>query len=238
MSNLVDSLKRVAMSIPEWAIISYPGGAGRRLRAAYWKQRLGGMGERCNIDVGVIIQSPENVFLGDDVWLDNYAVLTAGPPALGGRKHRILPNPAFRGERGQIRIGDRSHIAAHAVIQGHGGVSVGSDVTVAAHAMIFSYSHHYWGEGMSPDPDDYASVPKYAGAAPPEQQSMIEGAVEIGAAAAVLAGAIVVAGSSIGRYSVIGAGSVVQGRVPSGVIANGNPLRIVKQRFGRPLNDA
>jgi len=238
MSKLLDPIARAAMSIPERAIISWPGGVGRRLRAAYWKQRLGGMGERCNIDVGVIIQSPENVFLGDDVWLDNYAVLIAGAPDVAGRKHRVLPNPAFRGVRGQIRISDRCHIGPHAVIQGHGGVSVGTDVTVAAHAMLFSYSHHFWGEGMNPDPDDYASVPKYSGSAPLDQQSMIEGAVEIGDASAVLAGAIVVAGSSVGRYSVIGAGSVVQGRVAPGVIAGGNPLRVIKQRFGRPIEGA
>ncbi len=236
MSKLVDSLALAAKTLPEWAIISYPGGIGRRLRAAYWKKRLGAMGERCIIDVGVIIQSPEHVFLGDDVWLDHYAVLTAGPPASRSH-HRTLANPAFRGRRGEIRIGDRSHIAAHTVIQGHGGVAVGTDVTIAAHSMIFSFSHHYWGEGMAPDPADYASVPKYSGAAPADQQSMVEGAVEIGDAAAVLAGSILVAGSSVGQYSVIGAGSVVQGRVPPGVIANGDPLRIVKQRFGHPLKD-
>jgi acetyltransferase-like isoleucine patch superfamily enzyme len=237
MSELVNSFKRAAISIPEWAIISFPGGVGRRLRAAYWKQRLGGMGERCMIDVGVIIQSPENVFLDDDVWLDNYAVLIAGLPSVEGCTHRVLSNPAFRGQRGQIRIGDRSHIGPHAVIQGHGGISVGTDVAVAAHARIFSYSSHYWGEGLTPDPDDYASVPKYVGAAPPEQRSLVEGPVEIGDAAALLAGVTVVAGSSVGRYSVIGAGSVVQGRVPPGVIAHGNPLRVVKQRFGRPIKD-
>src|SRR5262245_3615961 len=134
MSKLVDSFTRAAMSVPEWAIISYPGGVGRRLRAAYWRRRLGGMGARCNIDVGVIIQSPENVFLGDDVWLDNYAVLIAGPPVLDGRKHRVLANPAFRGKRGELHIGHRCHIGPHTVIQAHGGVSVGSDVAVASHA--------------------------------------------------------------------------------------------------------
>jgi acetyltransferase-like isoleucine patch superfamily enzyme len=236
MTKLTDKLTRAALSLPEGVVSNWPGPLGSRLRVAYWKQRLGGVGERCRIDVGVVIRSPEHVFLGDDVWLDCYAVLIAGPPWPGPRV-RTLPNPAFRGVRGQIHIGDRVHIAPHTIVQGHGGVSIGKDVTLAAHAMVFSYSHHYWGEGMNPDPDDYASVPKYAGGAPPEQQSMIEGAVEIGDASAVLAGSVVTAGSSVGRYSVIGAGSVVQGRVPPGVIAQGSPLRVVKQRFGRVIDD-
>lgn len=236
MSELTAKLARAAFSVPEWAIISWPGTVGRRLRAAYWKQRLGGMGKNCVIDVGVIIQGPQHVFLGDNVWLDNYAVLIAGPPRPDARI-RHLPNRAFRGERGQIRIGDRTHIGPQTVIQGHGGVSIGKDCSFAPHSMVFSYSHHFWGEGMNPDPDDYASVPKFTGASPIEQQAMIEGPVEVGDAAAVLAGSVVLAGSAIGRFSVIGAGSVVQGRVPSGVIAQGSPLRVVKQRFGRPIDD-
>jgi acetyltransferase-like isoleucine patch superfamily enzyme len=40
--------------------------------------------------------------------------------------------------------------------------------------------------------------------------------------------AVVLHGSSIGRDSVIGACSLVRGRVPAGVFAAGNPLKIIR----------
>lgn len=236
MPRIVDSFARAALSVPEWAIISWPGAVGRRLRAAYWKQRLGGMGERCAIDVGVVIQSPENVFLGDDVWLDSYCVLVAGLPGENVTRRRILPNPWFRGERGQIHIGNRCHIAPNAVVQGHGGVSIGTDVNLGAHSMIYSQSHHYRADDYEGDPDDYASVPKYVGS-PTQAQCMLEGPVELREGCAVLGGSIVLPGSTVGRFSVVGPGSLVRGRVAPGVIAQGNPLVIAKQRFGRPIED-
>jgi len=234
MTKLIETLTGAALSVPEWAIISWPGGVGRRLRAAYWKRRLGAMGERCIIDVGVVIQSPEHVFLGDQVWLDSYAVLIAGPPGAGVRSRRILPNSAFPGQRGQIRIGDRSHVGVHTVVQGHGGVALGRDVALGAHTMIYSQSQHYRSDDFEPDPDDYESVPKYV-AGP--SQCIVEGPVTIGDGAALLGGTMVLPGSAVGRFSVIGAGSLVQGRVLPGVIASGSPLRVVKQRFGRAIED-
>lgn len=237
MSRTVDSLARAALSVPEWAIISWPGGVGRKLRAAYWKQRLGGMGERCCIDVGVVIQSPADVFLGDDVWLDNYCVLIAGMPGENVTSRRILPNRAFRGQRGQIRIADRCHVGVHTVVQGHGGVSLGTDVAIGAHSMIYSQSQHFRGEDHEGDPDDYASVPKYCGG-PTQAQCMVEGPVELREGSAVLGGSMVLPGSTIGRFTIIGAGSLVQGPVPPGVIASGNPLRVTKQRFGRAIKEA
>jgi acetyltransferase-like isoleucine patch superfamily enzyme len=234
MTELIDKVARAALSVPEWAIISWPGGVGRRLRAAYWKQRLGAMGERCVIDVGVVIQAPEHVFLGDGVWLDTYAVLIAGPPSEGARSRQVLPNTAFRGTSGQIRIGDRSHVGVHTVVQGHGGVTLGRDVALGAHTMVYSQSQHYRSADFEPDPDDYDSVPKYV-AGP--SQCIVEGPVTIGDGAALLGGTMVLPGSAVGRFSIIGAGSLVQGRVRAGVVASGNPLRVVKQRFGRAIED-
>ncbi|APR83773.1 Hypothetical protein A7982_09122 [Minicystis rosea] len=235
--TLADKIGRAVLTLPEHAITHWPGGAGRLLRRAFWKQRLGGMGERVMIDVGVVIQSPENVFLGDDVWLDNYCVLIAGLPGSEVTSRRILPNPAFRGERGQIRIGDRCHIAVHTVVQGHGGVSLGTDVAVGAHSMIYSQTLHYRGEDYDGDPDDYDSVPKY-GCGAGQAHCIVEGPVEMRAGSAVLGGTMVLPGSTVGRFSVVGAGSLVQGRVPPGVIASGNPLHVDKQRFGRTIKDA
>jgi len=205
------------------------------MRAFYWRTRLGAMGARCSIDVGVIFGSPEFIFLGDDVWVDNYVMLVAGPPGKASRASRVITNPAYRGAIGELTIGNRTHIGPYALIQGHGGVSIGDDTTVGAHTAIYSFSHHYRFEHDESNPDDYHSVPKYSGLAPAVEQAMLQGAVALGNACAVLANSVVLPGSAVGRYTVVGASSLVQGVVPAGVIASGNPLQIRKQRFGREI---
>ena len=53
--------------------------------------------------------------------------------------------------------------------------------------------------------------------------------VEIGADVWVGGGALILAGVSIGSRSVIGAGSVVTRDVPEGVLAAGNPCRVIRE---------
>jgi acetyltransferase-like isoleucine patch superfamily enzyme len=47
-------------------------------------------------------------------------------------------------------------------------------------------------------------------------------------------GSIILKGVSIGRDSVIGAGSVVTGSIPAGVVAAGNPARVVRELEPEP----
>lgn len=51
--------------------------------------------------------------------------------------------------------------------------------------------------------------------------------VVIGRRAFIGASSIVLAGSRVGENTVIGAGSVVRGEIPAGVVAVGNPARVV-----------
>jgi maltose O-acetyltransferase len=53
--------------------------------------------------------------------------------------------------------------------------------------------------------------------------------VDIGADVWVGGGAIILPGVRIGARSVIGAGSVVTKDVPEGVVAVGNPCRVIRQ---------
>ena len=45
----------------------------------------------------------------------------------------------------------------------------------------------------------------------------------------VVANAVILPGVTIGSYSVIGAGSVVTRDIPAGVIAVGNPCRVMRE---------
>ncbi|MCX8167378.1 MAG: hypothetical protein N3E37_06025, partial [Candidatus Micrarchaeota archaeon] len=61
------------------AIISnLPGILGRKIRYFYWSRRFMSCGKNVIIDVGVIIQNPENIRVGNNVWIDKYVILIAG----------------------------------------------------------------------------------------------------------------------------------------------------------------
>ena len=60
------------------------------------------------------------------------------------------------------------------------------------------------------------------------QHQFINMPIHIGKCCWLGAGAIVLPGVTIGDYSVIGAGSVVTKDIPSGVVAVGNPCRVLR----------
>lgn len=93
---------------------------------------------------------------------------------------------------GIVNIGSGSYIGPYAVIYGHGGVDIGSNVLIANHATIVSSAHNYsclsrlicqQGEKLSP--------------------VTIEDDVWIGSGARILAGVRVSKGSVIGANSVL-----------------------------------
>ena len=230
-----DVVATAALSLPERVVAFWPGPVGNRLRRAFWKRRLGAMGDGCQFGVGVVIGSPDKVFLGDRVWIDNYVHLLAGAPA-AGRSMRVKPNPSFRNEVGEIHVGSNTHIAPFCVIQGHGGISIGRDTGVAAHSMLYSLSHHHRAPGVGEEFDgDYAHAMKFSPMSLETEQAFVASPVVMEDATALGLGSIMLPGSTLGRYSWIGVHSVVREPVPPGVIASGDPLQILKQRFGKPL---
>jgi acetyltransferase-like isoleucine patch superfamily enzyme len=237
MNINLETLWRAARSLPEREIFFWPGSVGRLLRKLYWKPRLGAMGEGCVIDLGVIIQSPEHVFLGDRVWLDTHVQIIAGPKS-PQENLREKPNPRFRGKPGEVHLKGGNHIAPFCLLQGHGGIWLGRHVGVATHSAIYSLSNHYRAHESDDDFDgDYEKLIKFSPLVPASQQALISSPVVFEDGTALGLNCVALPGATVGRYSWIGTGSVVQGVVPAGVIAGGNPLRVLKQRFARPVEE-
>ena len=113
---------------------------------------------------------------------------------------------------GYIQIGDNSSLNPYCIIYGHGGVSIGSGVRVAAQTMIISFNHNYNGD-----------MPIY-------QQGISRKGIRIGNDVWIGAGVKILDGVNIGDGCIIGAGSIVtKSTIPNGVYG-GVPAKLLKMR--------
>src|SRR5580658_1270468 len=81
----VSLFRLIWQSLIEDIIRGLSGPLGVRARRAYYRRRLFACGARLVIEPGVHLIAPEWISLGDDVWIDRFAVMIAGPPAPGAQ---------------------------------------------------------------------------------------------------------------------------------------------------------
>ncbi|WP_349264124.1 sugar O-acetyltransferase [Longimicrobium sp.] len=117
--------------------------------------------------------------------------------------------PFFCDYGGNIRLGDRVFFNFNCVVLDVAQVTIGSDVMFGPAVQILTATH----------PLNHV-----------ERRSGLEAAkpITIGSDVWVGGGAILLPGVTIGARSVIGAGSVVTKDVPEGVLAAGNPCRVIR----------
>jgi acetyltransferase-like isoleucine patch superfamily enzyme len=115
----------------------------------------------------------------------------------------------FGGPKKPVIIGDDFFIGTHCYLNGVAGLTIGSRVTIAHGAMIFTDS----GPNTSPllqkrFPIEFKPV-------------------KIGDDVWIGAGAMILPGVTIGSKCVIGAGSLVKEDVPDGSIVAGSPAKVI-----------
>jgi maltose O-acetyltransferase len=118
--------------------------------------------------------------------------------------------PFFCDYGGNITLGDRVFFNFNCVILDPAPVTIGSDVFFGSGVQIYTATH----------PID-----------PRERTHGLEAAqpIVIGSDVWVGGGAIICPGVRIGARSVLGAGSVATRDVPEGVVAAGNPCRVLRR---------
>lgn len=228
--QLVKSLRgtqRQLQGLLEWFVVFFPDPLGRQLRYRYWKGRLRSLGRDVSIGIGVRILKPEWVSIGDRCWIDDYVLITGGPSVNDGAFVYRKENPDFSFREGDVVVGERVHIAPFVQLQGHGGLSVGSCLTIAAGAKIYSLSHHYRDLTGASQSD---TIFKFVGLVPPEEQALISAPVVVHDNAAVGLNSVVLPGSTMGRNSWLGAMSLLRGDVPPNAIAMGVPAEVIRSR--------
>lgn len=119
--------------------------------------------------------------------------------------------PRFQCDYGaHISIGANSFLNYDAILLDCAPISIGEDVSIGPRVQLVTALH--------PVDDHDARRQKWESASP----------IVVGDNVWLGAGVIVCPGVTIGDDSVIGAGSVVTKNVPAGVVAVGNPCRIVR----------
>lgn len=119
----------------------------------------------------------------------------------------------------QIAVGAGCFINYDAILLDCASITLGDKVSIGPRAQLVTALHPV---------DDYeARRAGWESAAP----------IVLGDNVWLAAGVIVCPGVTIGVNSVIGAGSVVIGDIPAGVLAAGNPCRIIRELKGAETND-
>lgn len=225
LSKIFDEI----LNLFELIISNYPGGTGRIIRKIYYKFRLGEMGKGVIIDCGVRIINPRWVKIGNNTWIDNYVIILAGPPT-GDRKVYSRKVTAFDVPEGFVSIGDNCHIAPFVVLQGHGGLTIGNDITVASGCKIYTLSHHY--RNLN-DPKDKRRF-KFSSMAPEHEQSLISAPIIIANSAAVGLNSVILPGCQISAGAWIAPGSIVREDIPADTLYGFVPEIIRKVLPERP----
>lgn len=128
----------------------------------------------------------------------------------GAPLHRVFIEPPFQCDYGtHIRFGSNVFLNFNCVILDPAPVTFGSNVFLGPGVHIYTATH----------PLDAAERRTGQESAKP---------VSIGDDVWIGGGVIVLPGASIGCGAVIGAGSVVTGAIPAGVVAAGNPCRVIR----------
>lgn len=196
-------------SLPRRLVAPYARRAVEELaqRPRIWKYRMLStcprLQGRPRIVQPVLFVGPGEVVLGDDVQFG----WRTSPLFYAGYCHVEAAGLSSR-----IEIGDRAEFNNNLMLKSEGpGISVGRDGLFGAHVEIVDSNFH--------DLDAARRV----GGTPRMAPVTVEDNVFVGMSVKILKGV------TIGRDSVIGAGAVVTKDIPAGVIAGGNPAKVIAE---------
>jgi maltose O-acetyltransferase len=120
-----------------------------------------------------------------------------------------------------VEFGDATQVNNNAFIKSEGpGIRIGAGALIGSHVQIFDSDFHDLRPGRRRD-----GRPR-------------TGAVELGEDVFIGDGVKILKGVTVGRHSVVGAGSVVTSSIPEGVVAAGNPARVIRTLSDAPVEDA
>jgi len=224
MFKLFKYVKQLISDFIKFFVIYMPGPTGRKLRYLYYRKKLKRCGKNVVIDEGVIIQGAEWISIGDNVWIDKYCILMAGPVRFNEKcLVKKIENRKFLYEEGELIIGNGVHIGINNILQAHAGIFIGNNVTTSAGVKIYSLSNYPFYDG-NPKLITYANCMADGIISYISSPIVIEDGVW-------LALNVIVVGGTIGKNSFIVSNSVVYKDIPENSYAIGSPAKKIKDRF-------
>ena len=198
-----------------------PGALGLALRSRLYRSLFRRVGRALIVGRGVVIRHADKIDLGDNVTIDDYAVVDGRG---AGRDGLVIGNNAIIGrgaiiqaKLGSIRIGDSCNVGAQTVV-----ISQGDAIEIADWCQIAG--------GCKISGGRFRLVPNAEGF-PYERES--GGPIRIGTGCFLGMGVIVTDGATIGDFCTIGSGAIINQAVPSRAILMPRPPIVVGSTVDR-----
>ena len=199
---------------------STPGGLGFLLRKLFYP---GLFKNRCRgvvIGRNVTIRHPGKIVFGDNVAIDDNAVIDAkGHSEVGislGNEVIINRYCMLKAKTGPINVGKRTSIGSGTIITSYNGVEIGESVIIAGGCSISAGGYNIY---------DLPSNESLM-----DQGVYTKGPITIGDDSWIGSGAIILDGITVGKHAVVGAGAVVTKDVADSEIVAGIPARVINRR--------
>jgi acetyltransferase-like isoleucine patch superfamily enzyme len=195
-----------------------PGAAGLVLRKKFYKPLFGRIGRNVVFGKSITLRHPHKISIGDNVVIDDYAVLDAkGENNEGiviGDNVMIGRNSSISCKDGNIFIGNNANIATNCFIQSAADVMIGKNVLISAYCYIIGGGDHE---------TERTDIPIIA------QAQIVQG-IRIEDNCLIGAGVMIQDGVTIKRDAIVGTGAVVRTDIQEFDVAVGVPARVVKKR--------
>ncbi|MFA5865482.1 MAG: acyltransferase [Phycisphaerae bacterium] len=204
-------------------IIYLPNPLGRKVRYLYYRKKFKRCGKKVYIDEGVIIQNPEYICIGENVWIDKYCVLMAGPVRVEESKYTKRNNLNFTETEGSLVIGDNIHMAPFCVFQAHSGISIGNGCAFSSGVKIYSLSN------LPSDPKNPSRIIFFSPMV--SDQAILGSPIVLEQNVGVALNSIILPGVTIEKNSFVAPNSLVMTSFKENSYIEGNPARRSKDRF-------
>ena len=214
-----------------WTLIKYeflltllgpiPGALGLLLRKQFYKLLFGSVGRGVVFGKSITLRHPHKIHIGDNVVIDDYAVLDAkGDSNQGiqiGNDVMIGRNTVISCKNGDIAIGDSTNIAMNCFIQSAKVVKIGKNNLIAPYCYVIGGGNHEIAR---------TDIPIIA-------QGQIVKGITIEDNCWIGADVKILDGVEVQHDTIVGAGAVVTKSIAAFSIAQGVPAKVTKTRQQR-----
>ena len=163
-----------------------------------------------------IIKGDKNrVIIGNNTSIDPSVIFNntkGGIIEIGDNCH-IFENVIIATYGGNIKIGNYTSVNPFCVLYGHGNLTIGNEVRIAAHCVFIPANHVY---------DDLHT--------PIRKQGLTKFGIDIEDNVWIGSGSKILDGVTLKTNAIIAAGAVVNKNVQSGLVVGGVPAKIIKVR--------